>query len=179
VRCGADNTATDLTIATRLKDRDGRSHNIISGAVRENLDFACTHEEWANSPAFVRLASVFASSTLCLDSNFIDHGSSTISAPPPASTRGPDRYLISWRPRTLSLKYLSTDAKGRWWFGEKDGRTNIRWTYTFKARGAVTAALLTLFGRSQWAGYMKACLESTRRHFDETVRSRFDVSSST
>ena len=56
-------------------------------------------------------------------------------------------------------------AKGQWWFEEKEDQTNIRWTYTFTAKGALTAALLTLFVRSQWTGYMKVCLENTRRHF--------------
>lgn len=44
---------------------------------------------------------------------------------------------------TFSLKYLSTGAKGQWWFEEKDGQTNIRWTYAFKAKGPVTASLLS------------------------------------
>jgi hypothetical protein len=66
---------------------------------------------------------------------------------------------------TFSLRYLATGAKGKWWFEEKEGQTNIRWTYTFTAKGALTAALLTFFVRSQWTGYMKVCLENTRGHF--------------
>jgi hypothetical protein len=75
---------------------------------------------------------------------------------------------------TFSLKYLATGAKGQWWFEEKDGQTDIRWASTFTGRGAVTAALLTLFVRSQWTGYMKVCLENTRHHFDPRSLSERD-----
>lgn len=66
---------------------------------------------------------------------------------------------------TFALKYLATSAEGQWWFEERQGETHIRWTYTFTAKGAVTAILLLLFVKSQWTGYMRVCLENTQRHF--------------
>ena len=67
---------------------------------------------------------------------------------------------------TFALRHLATSAEGQWWFEERQGQTHIRWTYTFTAKGAVTAILLLLFVKSQWTGYMRVCLDNTRRHFD-------------
>jgi hypothetical protein len=53
---------------------------------------------------------------------------------------------------TFALRYLANSAEGQWWFDESQGQTHIRWTYTFTANGAVTAILLSLFVKSQWAG---------------------------
>lgn len=69
---------------------------------------------------------------------------------------------------TFALKYLATSAEGQWWFEERQGQTHIRWTYTFTAKGAVTAILLLLFVKSQWSGYMRVCLENTRQHFSRS-----------
>jgi hypothetical protein len=66
---------------------------------------------------------------------------------------------------TFALKHLATSAAGQWWFEERQGQTHIRWTYTFMAKGPVSAMLLALFVKSQWAGYMSVCLENTRQHF--------------
>jgi hypothetical protein len=41
--------------------------------------------------------------------------------------------------------------------------THIKWRYEFTAKGRVTAVLLSLVVRTQWAGYMRVCLENTRR----------------
>ena len=62
---------------------------------------------------------------------------------------------------TFSLKHLATKAEGQWWFEERDGRTHVRWTYTFTAKGPVSAVLLQLFARTQWAGLMRRCMQNT------------------
>lgn len=67
---------------------------------------------------------------------------------------------------TFALKYLARSADGQWWFDEVGRQTNVRWTYTFEARGPITAILLQVFARFQWAGYMRVCLRNTRSHFD-------------
>lgn len=67
---------------------------------------------------------------------------------------------------TFALKYLAGSARGQWWFEDGDHQTHVRWTYTFTAKGAVTAILLRLFCQFQWAGYMRVCLANTHAHFD-------------
>jgi hypothetical protein len=71
---------------------------------------------------------------------------------------------------SFALKYISTGAKGQWWFNADNGLTHIKWSYAFTAKGPFTAVLLSLFVRSQWAGYMRVCLGNTRRHFADAGR---------
>jgi hypothetical protein len=66
---------------------------------------------------------------------------------------------------TFALKHLATSAAGQWWFEQRQMETHIRWTYTFTARGPMTAIALLIFVRSQWTGYMRVCIENTRQHF--------------
>ena len=80
--------------------------------------------------------------------------------------RRPGYFAYRTSDYTFALKYLATSAVGQWWFEEGGGQTRVRWTYTFTAKGTVTAILLWLFVRSQWTGYMRVCLDNTRRHFD-------------
>lgn len=64
---------------------------------------------------------------------------------------------------TFAVRHLAHFATGEWWFrGEGDG-THVRWTYTFHAKGPVTAVLLALFIRLQWKGYMRGCIVQTGR----------------
>ena len=65
---------------------------------------------------------------------------------------------------TFALKFIATGAKGQWWFNPDSEVTYIKWRYEFTAKGRVTAVLLSLFVRTQWAGYMRVCLENTRRY---------------
>jgi len=65
---------------------------------------------------------------------------------------------------TFALKFIATGAKGQWWFNADSEVTHIKWSYEFTAKGRVTAVLLSLFVRTQWAGYMRVCLENTRRY---------------
>lgn len=62
---------------------------------------------------------------------------------------------------TFAVRHLAEFATGEWWF-ERDGSgTKLRWTYTFHAKGRLTAALLALFVRLQWQGYMRGCIFNT------------------
>ena len=65
---------------------------------------------------------------------------------------------------TFALKFIATGAKGQWWFNADSEVTHIKWRYEFTAKGRVTAVLLSLFVCTQWAGYMRVCLENTRRY---------------
>jgi len=72
---------------------------------------------------------------------------------------------------TFSLRYFMT-ARGEWSFKSVRGRTHVRWTYTFVARGPLTKLPLSLFARTQWKGYMDVCLKNVVRHFvNNAVRS--------
>lgn len=62
---------------------------------------------------------------------------------------------------TFALKHLATEGRGQWWFEERNGRTHARWTYTFTPKGPVSAVVLRLFVRTQWAGYMRVCMQNT------------------
>lgn len=66
---------------------------------------------------------------------------------------------------TFALKYLATGASGQWWFTASDGATNVRWTYTFKARNWFGAMILPTFARLLWSGYMRVCFYNTQKHF--------------
>jgi hypothetical protein len=64
---------------------------------------------------------------------------------------------------TFAVRHLAKFATGEWWF-ERDGAgSHLRWTYTFHAKGRLTAALLTFFVRMQWQGYMRGCILNTGR----------------
>lgn len=62
---------------------------------------------------------------------------------------------------TFALRHLATEGRGQWWFEERNGRTHVRFTYTFIPKGPVSALMLLLFVRTQWAGYMRVCLQNT------------------
>lgn len=62
---------------------------------------------------------------------------------------------------TFALKYLATEARGQWWFEDRDGRTHVRWTYTFTPKGRIRGLLLRMFARTQWAGLMRLCMRNT------------------
>lgn len=62
---------------------------------------------------------------------------------------------------TFALKYLATEARGQWWFEERDGKTHVRWTYTFTAKGPIRVLVLNLFATTQWAGLMRVCIQNT------------------
>lgn len=80
--------------------------------------------------------------------------------------RRPGYFAYRTSDYTFALKYLARSADGQWWFDESGRQTNVRWTYTFEARGPITALLLQVFARFQWAGYMRVCLQNTHAHFD-------------
>lgn len=61
---------------------------------------------------------------------------------------------------TFALKYLATEARGQWWFEDRDGRTHVRWTYSFTAKGPIRALFLQAFARTQWAGLMRLCMQN-------------------
>lgn len=66
---------------------------------------------------------------------------------------------------TFALRNLMAEARGEWWFNPAEGGgTRIRWTYTFRPRGALAWAPLALSARTQWAGYMDACMDNVARH---------------
>lgn len=67
---------------------------------------------------------------------------------------------------TFALRYLATGATGHWLFTADGAGTNVRWTYTFKAKGWLTSLALQVFARFLWSGYMRVCLDNTRRHFE-------------
>lgn len=77
----------------------------------------------------------------------------------------PNYFAYRTSEYTFALRYLATGAKGQWWLKENNGSTHIRWSYTFTAKGAVAALILVLFVRTQWVGYMRVCLENTRKRF--------------
>lgn len=66
---------------------------------------------------------------------------------------------------TFSLKYLIAYARGQWWLTSAKGGTNIKWTYTFRAKGPVSRIPLSIFAATQWKGYMDVCLKNVVKHF--------------
>lgn len=67
---------------------------------------------------------------------------------------------------SFALKHLMAEARGQFWFAPAERGTDVRWTYTFRARNRLAKIPLTLFVKSQWRGYMDVCLRNVVRHFN-------------
>jgi hypothetical protein len=60
---------------------------------------------------------------------------------------------------TGALRFLTTSAKGEWWFGRgASGKTSIRWHYAFNARSFFAVPLLWFIASVLWRGYMRKAL---------------------
>jgi hypothetical protein len=66
---------------------------------------------------------------------------------------------------TFALRYLAKFAEGQWWFEDDANGTKVRWTYTFHAKGRLTSVPLWMFAKTQWVGYMRACIRNVQNHF--------------
>lgn len=71
---------------------------------------------------------------------------------------------------SFALKHLMTEARGQFRFVPAEGGTDVRWTYTFRARNRLAKFPLTLFVKTQWRGYMDVCLRNVVRHFSGKAR---------
>jgi len=72
-------------------------------------------------------------------------------------------YLI-WNFSNPMMKLMSKGASGVWHFQELGPHTEVRWTYTFFARGRIAALPLRLFAHVLWRGYMDRCLHNSAMH---------------
>ncbi|MFK4003359.1 SRPBCC family protein [Qipengyuania sp. NPDC077563] len=68
---------------------------------------------------------------------------------------------------SFALKHLMIEARGEFWFAEADHGTEVRWTYTFRARNRLAKVPLRLFVSTQWKGYMDVCMTNIIAHFAE------------
>lgn len=66
---------------------------------------------------------------------------------------------------TFALRYLANSAEGQWWFKKDGSGTQVRWTYTFRAKNWLASIPLALFVQTQWVGYMRICLRNVERQF--------------
>ncbi|RZL85622.1 MAG: SRPBCC family protein [Sphingomonas sp.] len=66
---------------------------------------------------------------------------------------------------SFSLKHLMVEARGEFWFEERDGGVHVKWTYTFVAKNRFAKLPLTLFVKTQWNGFMEVCMVNIGRHF--------------
>ena len=66
---------------------------------------------------------------------------------------------------SFTLKHLMGEARGEFWFAESDRGTEVRWTYTFRAKNRLTKLPLRLFVGTQWKGYMDVCMRNIIAHF--------------
>jgi hypothetical protein len=61
------------------------------------------------------------------------------------------------------LKYLATEAQGKWWFESTAGSaTTVRWRYEFVSRFALFKPLVSLFTKRLWRGYMGKALNLSK-----------------
>lgn len=67
---------------------------------------------------------------------------------------------------SFALKHLMIEAKGEFWFAQTGQRTQVRWTYTFRARNGFSKLPLRLFVGTQWKGYMDVCMTNIIQHFE-------------
>jgi hypothetical protein len=66
---------------------------------------------------------------------------------------------------TFALRYLANSAEGQWWFKKDGSGTQVRWTYTFRAKNWLASITLALFVRTQWVGYMRTCIRNVQHQF--------------
>ena len=61
------------------------------------------------------------------------------------------------------LKYLATEAQGKWWFeSTAEPGTTVRWRYEFVSRFALFTPLVSLFTKQLWRGYMGKALNLSK-----------------
>jgi hypothetical protein len=53
---------------------------------------------------------------------------------------------------------LVEEARGQWWFVMHDGKTRVRWTYTFVPKNAFSAGILRTVIVPNFSGYMRGAL---------------------
>ena len=63
---------------------------------------------------------------------------------------------------TNILRYFTDVAEGQWWFEEAGDSTEVKWTYSFHARSALTKLLLFLVVKLLWHGYMRVGIQATK-----------------
>lgn len=76
----------------------------------------------------------------------------------------PPRYF-GYRVSDFSgpLRFLTTGARGEWWFEDEPGRsTALRWRYAFEPRSALARPVLWAIVRPLWRGYMASALRGTQ-----------------
>ena len=66
---------------------------------------------------------------------------------------------------SFSLKHLMVEARGQFWFEERDGGVQVKWTYTFIAKNRLAKLPLMLFVGTQWKGFMAVCMDNIGKHF--------------
>ena len=59
---------------------------------------------------------------------------------------------------TLAAKYVAKYAVGEWWWREEQGRTVVRWRYTFVPKNFLVRPFLAFFVRYRWRPYMLAAV---------------------
>jgi hypothetical protein len=61
---------------------------------------------------------------------------------------------------TNSLRFLTTSAKGEWWFHEgSSGQITIKWRYAFNARSVLAIPVLAFITKTLWRSYMSKALQ--------------------
>ena len=61
---------------------------------------------------------------------------------------------------TNVLRHFASEGRGQWSFEPAgDDATDVRWTYTFQARSAAAALLLTPVVKIAWRGFMRRALD--------------------
>jgi Polyketide cyclase / dehydrase and lipid transport len=66
---------------------------------------------------------------------------------------------------TFSLKHLMSYARGQFWLAPTEAGTQVKWTYSFRARNGVTKLPLMFFAKTRWKGYMDVCLRNVLKQF--------------
>ncbi|GGO95469.1 SRPBCC family protein [Stakelama pacifica] len=77
----------------------------------------------------------------------------------------PDYFAYRVSDPSFALKHLMVEARGEFRFAETDRGTEVRWTYTFRARNRLARLPLRLFVGTQWKGYMDVCMTNIIAHF--------------
>lgn len=77
--------------------------------------------------------------------------------------RAGDYFAYRVEEFTLAAKYVAKYAVGEWWWAEENGRTVVRWRYTFVPKNFLVRPFLAFFVRYCWRPYMQSALDRVQQ----------------
>ncbi|MFC1976590.1 SRPBCC family protein [Chloroflexota bacterium] len=82
----------------------------------------------------------------------------------------PEYFSYTVSDFTGSLRFLTTSAKGEWWFEPLPlSKTHVTWRYAFNSRSVLSVPALWFIAKVLWRGYMKKALSLSKSLLESNV----------